>query len=173
MYSVGDRVVYGSIGVCEVEAIGTPALPAVDPTRSYYTLALLYKGGRVYAPIDTCTFMRPVISRDDAISLIGRIPSIDESVYETRHMGLLKEHYQALLLSHDCADLIHLIKSVYVKRRSLTESGKSLGQVEAQYMKRAEEMLYDELAVALDIPRAGVKDYVEDAVARIDRREAV
>jgi CarD family transcriptional regulator len=170
MYSVGDLVVYGSVGVCKVEAIGVPALSAIDETRSYYTLTPLYKDGRIYAPTDTCTFVRPVISRDAAISLIKRMPFIDASIYETKHIGLLKEHYQGLLHSHDCADLVHLIKSVYVKRQSLAENKKSLGQVEAQYMKRAEEMLYDELAVALDLPRGEVKGYIEAAVERIVRR---
>lgn len=170
MYSVGDFVVYGSMGIFKVEAIGVLTIAAIDPTRSYYTLAPLYKDGHIYAPIDTRTFMRPVMSHGDAIKLVRRMPFIDEAVYEPRHLGDLKAHYHALLLSHDCVDLIHLIKSVYVKRRSLAEKGKCLGQVEAEYMKRAEEMLYDELAVALDIPSGDVKGYIEDAVERIERR---
>jgi CarD family transcriptional regulator len=164
MHSVGDLVVYGTVGVCKVEAIGVPPVSAIDATRSYYTLAPLYKDGHIYAPVDTCTFMRSVMSRDDALSLVGRIPTIDESIFETSQMGLLKEHYQALLHSHDCADLVHIIKSIYVKGQALAENRRSLGNVEAQYMKRAEEMLYDELAVALDIPRGDVKGYVEGAV---------
>ncbi len=172
MHSVGDLVVYGSVGVCKVEAIGVPALSGVDSTKDYYTLAPLYKDGRIYAPVDTCTFMRPVMSRDDALSLVRRIPTIDESIYESSQMGQLKEHYQALLLSHDCADLVHIIKSVYVKGRALAENRKSLGNVEAQYLKRAEEMLYDELAVALSMPRGDVKGYIEGAVEGILPRES-
>lgn len=34
-------------------------------------------------------------------------------------------------------------------------------------MKRAEEMLYDELAVALDIPRPDVQRFVEEAVEKL------
>jgi CarD family transcriptional regulator len=166
MYSVGDLVVYGSVGICRVEAVGVPALPTVDASRSYYTLAPVYKDGRIYAPVDTGVFMRPVMSRDVALSLIRRIPTIDESVYETRQMGLLKEHYRTLLRSHDCADWVHVIKSIYVKQRALAESRKCLGNLEAQYMKQAEEMLYNELAVALDLPRGAVKGYIEDAVER-------
>ncbi len=172
MYGVGDLVVYGSIGVCRVEAVGAPCLEAADPDKEYYTLAPLYKGGRIYAPVDTATFMRPVISTGEAEALMKRIPDIDESIYETRQIGLLKEHYQSLLRSHDCADLVHVIKSVYVKRQSLAKNGRSLGQVEAQYMKQAEDMLYDELAVALDIPRDEVKDYVEETVDNLERSEA-
>ena len=172
MYEVGDLIVYGSMGVCRVEAIGAPPGSAFDPDKSYYTLAPLYKGGHIYAPTDTSIFMRPVISRDRALSLIKRIPDIDESVYEneTRQVSLLREHYQSLLRSHDCVDLVHLIKSVYVKRQSLAKNGKSLGQVEAQFMRQAEDALYEELAVALDIPRGDVKAYVEEAVERIKRR---
>lgn len=170
MYEAGDVVVYGSVGVCKIEAVGVPDLEAADNNRIYYTLAPVYKDGRIYAPVDTRTFMRPIISREEALALIRAMPAIDESVYESRNMGMLKEHYRDLLLSHDCVDLIHVIKSVYVKRRTLAENRKSLGQVETQYMRQAEEMLYDEFAVALGIPRSEVRGYIEDAVAKDERR---
>ncbi len=160
-------VVYGRIGICRVEAVGAPALSGADESKDYYTLSLVHRDGRVYVPVDTRVSMRPVMSREAALTLIEQIPSIDESAFDARDMGALKQHYDSLLVSHDCADLVHVIKSVYVKRRALVGSGKSLGQVEAQYMRQAEEMLYDELSVALDIPRGEVQGYVEDAVSAL------
>jgi len=157
-------IVYGRIGICRVEAVGAPALSGADESKDYYPLSLVHRDGRVYVPVDTRVSMRPVMSREAALALIERIPSIDESAFDARDMGALKQHYDSLLVSHDCADLVHVIKSVYVKRRALVGSGKSLGQVEAQYVRQAEEMLYDELSVALDVPRGEVQGYVEDAV---------
>ena len=75
MYGVGDLVVYGSIGVCRVEAVGASPLPSTATARDYYTLTPLYKDGHIYAPVDTAMFMRPVISRTKAISLIKRTVS--------------------------------------------------------------------------------------------------
>lgn len=173
MYSVGDMVVYGRMGVCRVDDIGTPHLSAADVDRSYYTLSPIYKDGRIYVPVDTCGFMRPVISRDEALSLIERMPDIEGAIFESRQVSAVREHYQTLLVSDDWTDVIQVIKSIYAKRQALAEIGKCLGQVEAQYMKRAEEMLYEEFAVALGIPKNDVQAYILEAVARVEHGEVL
>jgi CarD family transcriptional regulator len=164
MYEAGDMVVYGSMGVCRIEAVGAASSPLCDEEKSYYTLVPLHKSGCIYTPTDTTTFMRPVVSHAEANTLIEKILDVDESVFETRGRSLLKQHYKGLLDSHDLVDLVHVIKSLFVKQRSLACEGKSLGQVETQYMKQAEVLLYDELAVALDVPREEVNAHVEEAV---------
>lgn len=163
-YSIGDVVVYGRQGVCRVEAVGAPPVATADASKAYYTLALVHRAGRIYAPTDTRTSMRPVITREAALALMERIPDIDESVYQAPDTCALKQHYDALLSSDDCDDLVHIIKSIWVKRQSLAQTGKLLGQLESQYLRHAEEMLYDELAVALGVPQSQVQSHIEEAV---------
>lgn len=127
-YGVGDFVVYGRIGVCKVEAVGATGLQSADENKDYYTLSLVHREGNIYLPVDTRAAMRPVMTRKAALALIKQIPSIDESAFEARDMGALKQHYDSLLLSDDCADLVHVIKSVYVKKQSLADRGKNLGK---------------------------------------------
>jgi len=170
VYDIGDLVIYGSMGVCRVEDIGSPSVGACDTTKTYYTLSRIYKPGQIYTPTDTHTSMRPVISGEEAHSLIESILDIDESIFEAREKSLVKQHYKGLLNSHDVVDLVHVIRSLYLKQQALADKGKPLGQVEAQYMRQAEEMLYDELAIALNVAREEVKGYVEDAVESIQRR---
>lgn len=142
MYEIGQLIVYGNEGVCRVEEIGTPKISGVDKHRDYYTLAPIYREGKVFTPVDSKVFMRPVITREEALALIDRIPQMTAEVYENSNLRFLNEHYQQCIQNYTCADLLQLIKDVRAKRRQMTERGKKLGLVDERYMKRAEEMLH-------------------------------
>ena len=165
MYQIGTLIVYGGEGVCRVKAIGPLEMSGVQKGREYYTLAPLYRSGTIFAPVDTRVYIRPIMTREQADALIDQIPEIPAEVYENSNPRLLNEHYQALLKSYDCVDLVRLIRAVYQKGRKAEQRGKRLGQVDERSMKRAEEMLHGELAAALDIPMDNVKDYIAHRLA--------
>ncbi len=167
MFEIGDLIVYAGEGVCRVEGIGVPSLTGVNKQRQYYTLKPLYRSGMVYAPVDTQVFMRPVITRDDADALIDRIPEIEPEVYENSNLRFLNEYYQAQLQNYNCEGLIKLIRSAYAKREVMLGRGKKLGLVDERYMKRAQDMLHGEFAVALGIERSEVPDYIETKLAAL------
>ena len=164
MYEIGQLIVYGNEGVCRVEEIGTPKISGVDKHREYYTLAPIYREGKVFTPVDSKVFMRPVITREEALALIDRIPQMTAQVYENSNLRFLNEHYQQCIQDYTCADLLQLIKDVRAKRRRMAERGKKLGLVDERYMKRAEEMLHGELAIALDMPREQVNAILEKLI---------
>lgn len=161
MFRKGDYIIYGSTGICKVEEIGVPKLPHVSSEKLYYTLAPVYSTETIYTPVDTDTFMRPIISRRDAELLIEQIPYIRENIYINRNQRFLAEHYKASLDTHNCEDLVELIKSVYLKNLDMTAKGKKLGQIDQRFMERAEWLLHGELAVALGIPIDEVPKYIE------------
>lgn len=162
MFEIGDLIVYSGEGVCRVEGIGTPPLVGVNKQRQYYSLKPLYREGMVYAPVDSNVFMRPVISRAEADALIQRIPEIEPEVYENSNLRFLNEHYQAQLQNYTCEGLIKLIRSTHAKREVMIGRGKKLGLVDERYMKRAQDMLHGEFAVALGIERGEVAGYIKD-----------
>ena len=172
MYEIGQLIVYGNEGVCRVEEIGTPKISGVDKHRDYYTLAPIYREGKVFTPVDSKVFMRPVITREEALALIDRIPQMTAEVYENSNLRFLNEHYQQCIHNYTCADLLQLIKDVRAKRRQMTERGKKLGLVDERYMKRAEEMLHGELAVALNMTREQVPQFIADELGGADESEA-
>ena len=161
LYGIGDLIVYGSEGVCRVEDIGVPQLAGVNKERQYYTLKPLYREGRVFAPVDSPVFMRPVITREAADALIRRIPEIEPEVYENSNLRFLNEYYQAQLQNYSCEGLLKLIRSTHAKREVMRGRGKKLGLVDERYMKRAQDMLHGEFAVALGIERGDVPAYIE------------
>ena len=86
-------------------------------------------------------------------------------------MRFLTEHYQEIIASHDCINLVKLIKAVYSKRNKNTKNDRKPGQIDERFLKRAEDMLFGELAVALDIPRDQVVSYIESTIAAINAGE--
>lgn len=160
MYQIGDYVIYSSSGVCRVEEIGTPKATYVDKTRNYYKLTPLYSTETIYAPVDTKAFMRPVITRDEAERLVMGIPEVQEEAIECKSIQMLSDHYQSNFESHDCNDLVKLIKTVYTKNRKAKDNGKKMGKIDERYLKRAKELLYGELAIALGISMESVSDYI-------------
>lgn len=166
MFEAGTLVVYESSGVCRVDGVGVPAgLPSAEKGRLYYTLTPVHGAGTIYIPVDTRAFMRPVITRDEALELIARIPDIGEAVCDDRDPRMLSAHYRSYLQNHDCESLVQLIKMIYIKSHSMAKNNRKPSMTDMQYMKRAKELLHDELSVALGIPCDEVEGYIRDAVA--------
>ena len=162
MYQIGDYVVYGGSGVCQVMEVGTAASSACDRHRAYYTLRPLAGTETIYLPVDSPVYTRPVITRAQAERLIAAIPSIEEDHFTSHSLRMSTEHYQTVLRSHDCRELVQLIKAVYAKSR---RSGRRVSQIDQRYRKRAEELLHGELAVALGIPIDEVQPYISRSIS--------
>lgn len=171
MYQAGDYIMYGSTGVCRVEEIGKP-VGFSDGDTLYYKLSPLYDTEVIYTPVDTKAFMRPVMSKEQAEKLIDRIPEIPETLCDNRDMKMLNERYRACLNTHENDDLVRLIKSVYMKNKRSLKAGRHMGQTDQQYMKRAEKMLYGELAVALGMEFNQVQPYIKRRVAELEKKQA-
>ena len=160
MYAVGDKIVYGSSGVCTVVEICTPNFSREERGRKYYKLRPYYSTETIYAPVDTQAFMRPVMTREEAVAFVARIPEIEEYTIKSHSMTALRQEYEECFREHSCEIYVRLVKGIYMKGAS----GKKLGQTDQRYMKRAEDTLYGELAVALDISPAEVPAYIKAAL---------
>ncbi|MBF1152477.1 MAG: hypothetical protein HXL88_06425, partial [[Eubacterium] sulci] len=75
-------------------------------------------------------------------------------------------HYQSIIENHCCADLLAMTKSIYIKSMVAGRNKKHLGQIDKRYMKRAEDLIYSEIAVALDTNREDVERYIKDKLGK-------
>lgn len=164
MYRVGEYVIYRGEGVCRVEAVGLLNMSGVQKDRLYYTLAPLYFGGKIYTPVDTCAIIRPALTKEEAIGLVRTIPSIQTVSCSDRNPRTLNEFYSEKLYSHNCVSMVQIIKTAYSKRNICRGKGSKSSPVDERYMKRAEDLLYAELAVALEIPRKDVLGYIVQVI---------
>lgn len=161
MYQVGDLVLYGSTGVCRVSEIKKQDFPSTGEQKLYYVLRPLYQECVISTPVDSDkVFIRPIISKAEANRLIDRMPTIHAQAYHSKVSRELAEHYEALLKSHDCADWVELTMSIYTKKQDALRRKRKFGAVDERFLKRAEDLLFGELAAALEISRDQVQEYI-------------
>lgn len=162
MYQAGELILYGRTGVCRVEEITTVKQRGVSEEQLYYVLKPLYQSCNITTPVgSTKVFSRPIISREEAERVIGTIPTVKPVAYHNRNLNQLREHYRSCMETYDCVDLIKLTMSLYVKKREAEAQKRKFGAVDERFMKEAEDLLFGELAAALDIPREEVRGYIE------------
>lgn len=159
MYQGGDRVVYGSSGVCIIMEICTPNFTRAERGKQYYKLRPITGSEVIYAPVDTNAFMRPVMTKSEAEAFVARIPHIEAQLCSSHSVTVLRQQYEEFFRARDCEGYVKLIKGV--REKSLQ---KKLGQTDQRYMKRAEDTLHSELAVALEIPPDQVGAYIRSVI---------
>ena len=55
-----------------------------------------------------------------------------------------------------------LIRVICCKAQRLSEKGKKLIKTDADYKKKAEDILYNELAIALEVPIDEIEDFISN-----------
>lgn len=171
MYKIGDMIVYeGSCSVCMISDIAAFDFLGSDEDRLYYVLKPLRQDCVIYNPVDNAdAMMRPIITKDEAQQLIDGIPEMDVTktnlgVRRFQEAKQIAQHYESIIKERDCASLIGLVMSIQDRKQSLAKQDRHIGSMEASTMKRAENMLFDELSVALSIPKEDVRLYIESRI---------
>ncbi len=172
VYGVGDNVVYGSTGVCRIEDIVERTMPGDSKGRNYFLLRPLYNSPcSIYAPVEGGkVFMRRVMSRREAEDLIDAIPTVAAETLDAGAVSEAVEHYKSVINSHDCLELVGLTMSMYQKKQDREQSKRRFGSVDERYMKRAEELLFGELACALGIGFDDVRGYIAERLSDAGER---
>jgi CarD family transcriptional regulator len=161
IYKVGDLIIYGNTGVCRIEDVAALDAQGTGHEQLFYVLTPLYQNCTIYAPVhNTKIFMRPIITKEEAERLIEEMPSIRAEAYHTRSVSQLAELYKESLKTHECSDLIELCVSLYTKKQDAEQQNRKFGALDEKYMKRAEELLFGELAAALGIEKDRVPAYI-------------
>ncbi len=164
MFEKGEWIVYGNTGVCQVEDIGIPHdIPVQDGNKSYYKLNPVYEAGEIYIPVDTCVFMRPVLTKEEARGLISKIPA----GWEEENTVTLEEEYQKCLSDHECGEWMHLLTSIRLREWKMKKQGKRIGKLYHKYEKRAQELLYGELSVVLGISYEELEKEIEQQFSEL------
>lgn len=165
VFQIGDYVICSNKGVCEVENITVLNISGADKEKEYYILKPLYSAGStVYVPVDSQKdhTMRKVLERTEAERLIGTIPEIPLLVITNDKMN--EQMYKDCMKSNDCQELVKLIKTIHQRKQKRIQAGRKITAVDAKYFHLAEENLYGELAVALDLSREEVSGYITAAI---------
>ena len=151
VFALGDKIVYGSEGVYAVSEYTKSPFDSAD-TRVFYLLRPVYGSASnlIVTPADGgATFMRPIMTRDEALALIERVPELPEVVVEKER--LRRDVYRETLRQATGENFISLIKTVRARREVFLAQKRRLSEADTDFEGRAKHCLFGELSVVLDI----------------------
>ena len=73
--------------------------------------------------------------------------------------------YRECIKTNDCEELVKIIKTIYMRKQKRIQAGRKVTAVDAKYFHMAEDNLYGELAVALNISRGEVENYIVGVIS--------
>lgn len=162
MYKAGDYVAVAGYGICRVVSVGFLTLSGADPSKKYYTLCSEHEGSLLYIPCEiSAERMRPVISKENAVSLIKNIPLMKYDFGRDKQRIL---RYRQALQDGRPEVLLPVIRELYEKWHDPFKKKSSGSMTENSIFREAEEMLNAEFAVALGCDSSEVPSLIERIV---------
>ena len=154
-------VMHDTAGVCRIT--GETTMDGMPGT--YYVLTPLYmNSSTVYTPKEGVKVrIRPVMSADEARDLIQRLPEVSPLTFTSQNHQ--RQSCAAILKSGDSFQLAQLTKTLYQDRLRRASRNRSSGIGDTTALKKAETLLFGELATALEIPYDDVLEYIRGYLA--------
>ena len=161
MYCKNDIVLYGTQGVCTVCEIVKKKFG--EKELDYYLLRPVFdRNSTIFAPCDapvTVTKMRGLLPRAEIVEMIKEVSS--ETCGWIDDTGERRKIFSEILHSGDSKKILSLAKSIADRRENLHSKGKSLSSFDERFLKEAEKVAFEEIAVSLDIEPANVLNYIK------------
>ncbi len=166
MFEKGELIICGGHGVCRVIDITDNPIDRLDRKRKYYLLEPVFeKTSTIYTPVDNeKIIMRRIMNKEEAEKLIEHIREID--IMWVQEEKRREQTYKDALRTYDSRSLMQIIKTLYQRKHMRINEGKKVLSSDEQYLRKAEELLYSEMSLALSIPKDQVGAYIVEAVKR-------
>ena len=148
-YQAGTLVVYGNLGVHEIESVG-PQSFCGEPAKDYYTLRPCFSDShdRSYIPTAKEGVLRPIRSAEQITVDFEKIKSEELPASVSNNQNVLAEHYQAVIHTNDFYEYLKLFKELYQKQTAQRGRGRKVNAMDSHFYQMVERVLREELAVA-------------------------
>ena len=103
------------------------------------------------------------MSREDALTLIDALPTVDSIKFQ--NFNDQKQRSNEILKSGDSLQLASLTKSLYEEQTRRAKRGKKSSLNDSALLKKAELLLFGELATALEIELNQVHDFIAEKLS--------
>ena len=166
MFEIGQTVLYGMEGVCTIEE--RKVMKVGHARASYYVLRPVYRAtSTIFVPEDNALLLskiRPILSQKEILSILQEAPLAEVAWIEDPNERKLE--YQKILTGGERLWLIRLIRTLYLRRQMLQNSGKHLRTADEQMLRDAEKLLHDEFALVLNIAQTEVPEYIRSRIEK-------
>ena len=161
MFNIGDIIVYGVQGICKIDSFETKQIGR--QSADYYVLKPLFnESTAVFVPVENellTAKMQAVLTKTQAEKLVKKVENID--VIKSNDENQKRELYKAILSSGDREKLIALIKTIRLERDIRHQGNKKLNINDEQTLRKAELLIYNELAFVFDVEPDEVKNIIK------------
>lgn len=160
----GCYVVYGKTGVCRL--LDKQVMSFGNGSAEYYVLAPVSdERSSVYVPCDNPKLMerlRRLLKPQQITDILdgvdeGQIDWIDDRT--ERQVA-----FRQIVGSDDHLQLMRLIRCLYCKKQEKQAAGKRLSAMDESYLQDAVRLVEEEFAIALDIPRRRVGEFIRQHI---------
>ena len=163
-YGIGDVVVYGSMGLCDIVDIKRDEVGGVE--HEYYVLAEHFSRGTslTYVPAQNeslASKIRPVMSYSAASELISKIPDVApmEWMPDNRRRA---EYFKSILEGGDKELMVAMIKVIIIMGKERERIGKKNFMTDLAALNKAKRLLISELSFATATPEGELEVSFDD-----------
>jgi len=160
MLKVDDYIVYKK-DTCKVKEI-----KKMNDKDYYVLIPISDKSLKINIPVDNSDLKR-LMTKEEINNLIEKMPTIEPIISENDKM--IEFEYRNLMSTNKKEDLIKIIKTTYLRNKERLDNNKKIGERDESYFKKAEEYLYNEMSIVLDMSFDDVKNYVLNRVIELDK----
>ena len=164
MFDIGEYVV-SRRDVCKITEIKKQAYNDMD----YYVLVPVSDPSmKMQVPTES-NVIRELLTKEEVEEIIEGIPGIPllEAMYGNDK--LIGVEYKNALQSGTHEDLVRIIKTTYLRNKERLDNNKKIGDKDDSFLKLAEQYLYNEFAIVLDMSYEEAKDYVIKRVEELNK----
>lgn len=165
MFKVGEYVVYGNKGVCQIKSVGPIDMPGVPKDREYYTMSQVYlRGSTIFTPVDNeAKTLRKVLTKKQAKQLIDDFKNIKPNwISDDKERDRI---FTEILRGADCKELSNMLVSLQHRKEERIAGGKKATSTDERFFHAAEDILLGELGIALGVDREKVREYIIESVS--------
>ncbi len=164
VFSVGDMVVYGIHGVCRITHLEHRIVDRKDV--EYYVLQPTNPPiAKYYVPTQNSAAvakMRKVLTKDALVALLES-RKIRENCWIADE-NTRKEKYRQLINRADCAELISMIRALYIHKQEQLNAGKKFHLCDENFLKDAQRLICTEVSQVLGIAPEAVGPYIQSKI---------
>ena len=166
MLQVNDVVVYGPQGVCEITGIEEQKVGGV--LKTFFVLKPKNdRGATCYVPTwneKAWGKMRRVMTKKEVDALIDSMPNRKPVWIENENQR--KETCRQILAGADHAAIIAMAQALFAHKTEREAEGKRLHISDEQFLKNAEQILYNEWQYVLNVDKPGLMAYILERIER-------
>ncbi len=166
VYKIGDTVVYGTEGLCNIEDITEKEFG--KETFQYYVLRQIGRANSVtYVPVNnerSLSKMRHILCKEEYEELFAAMPDeSDEWIDNNRDR---QKAFKEIILFGNTRDIIKLIRLLYARQRQQQSIGKKLHIADERIFKDAEKIVNEEIAYVFGIAKDDVTMFIASKLAK-------